>query len=91
MLHALWGLARCSACHRNVTFAELVAAYGEQVAAVPRGLPLTGQAQALLEGGADMLLVETIFDTLNAKVQQACLTRLLLLRSGKGLGCPPIP
>ena len=71
--------------HRNVTFAELVAAYGEQVAAVPRGLPLTGQAQALLEGGADMLLVETIFATLNAKVQQACLTRLLLLRCGKGM------
>eukprot|EP00048_Salpingoeca_helianthica_P021694 m.13842 g.13842 ORF g.13842 m.13842 type:complete len:1244 (-) comp6297_c0_seq2:195-3926(-) len=40
--------------HRNVTFPELVAAYGEQ-------------AKALLDGGADLLLVETIFDTLNAK------------------------
>jgi len=39
---------------RNVTFAELVAAYGEQ-------------ARGLLDGGADLLLVETIFDTLNAK------------------------
>jgi 5-methyltetrahydrofolate--homocysteine methyltransferase len=39
---------------RNVTFDELVAAYGEQ-------------ARGLLEGGADLLLVETIFDTLNAK------------------------
>jgi 5-methyltetrahydrofolate--homocysteine methyltransferase len=39
---------------RNVTFDELVAAYGEQ-------------ARGLLDGGADVLLVETIFDTLNAK------------------------
>lgn len=39
---------------RNVTFEELRAAYFEQV-------------QALAEGGADLLLVETIFDTLNAK------------------------
>ncbi|MDP2369738.1 homocysteine S-methyltransferase family protein [Rhodoferax sp.] len=39
---------------RNVTFEELRAAYYEQV-------------QALVEGGSDLLLVETIFDTLNAK------------------------
>ncbi|MEY2953929.1 MAG: hypothetical protein RLZZ401_2016, partial [Pseudomonadota bacterium] len=39
---------------RNVTFEGLRAAYYEQV-------------QALVEGGADVLLVETIFDTLNAK------------------------
>ena len=39
---------------RNVTFEQLRAAYYEQ-------------AQALVEGGADVLLVETIFDTLNAK------------------------
>ena len=39
---------------RNVTFDQLVAAYSEAAA-------------ALLEGGADLLLVETIFDTLNAK------------------------
>ena len=39
---------------RNITFDELVEAYTEQ-------------ALALLEGGADVLLVETIFDTLNAK------------------------
>ncbi|NJS37377.1 MAG: 5-methyltetrahydrofolate--homocysteine methyltransferase [Brachymonas sp.] len=39
---------------RNVTFEELRAAYYEQ-------------AEALVEGGADVLLVETIFDTLNAK------------------------
>jgi 5-methyltetrahydrofolate--homocysteine methyltransferase len=39
---------------RNISFEELRAAYFEQV-------------QALVEGGADMLLVETIFDTLNAK------------------------
>ena len=39
---------------RNVDFEELRAAYYEQV-------------EALVEGGADLLLVETIFDTLNAK------------------------
>ena len=39
---------------RNVNFEELRAAYYEQT-------------EALVEGGADVLLVETIFDTLNAK------------------------
>jgi len=39
---------------RNVSFDELVLAYGEQ-------------ARGLLDGGADILLIETIFDTLNAK------------------------
>jgi 5-methyltetrahydrofolate--homocysteine methyltransferase len=39
---------------RNVSFDELVAAYSEAVG-------------GLIEGGADLLLVETIFDTLNAK------------------------
>ena len=39
---------------RNVTFDELVEAYKEQMT-------------ALIEGGVDVLLCETIFDTLNAK------------------------
>jgi 5-methyltetrahydrofolate--homocysteine methyltransferase len=39
---------------RAITFDALVAAYAEQV-------------RGLLDGGADLLLVETIFDTLNAK------------------------
>ncbi len=39
---------------RNVTFDQLVTAYHEQV-------------RGLIEGGADVLLVETIFDTLNCK------------------------
>ncbi len=39
---------------RNVTYDELAAAYHEQ-------------ARGLVDGGADILLVETIFDTLNAK------------------------
>src|SRR6202030_2188793 len=39
---------------RAVTFDELRAAYAEQV-------------DGLIEGGADLLLIETIFDTLNAK------------------------
>jgi 5-methyltetrahydrofolate--homocysteine methyltransferase len=39
---------------RNIDFEQLRAAYYEQT-------------EALVEGGADVLLVETIFDTLNAK------------------------
>jgi len=39
---------------RNVTFEELRANYAEA-------------ARALLEGGADVLMIETVFDTLNAK------------------------
>ena len=39
---------------RNVSYDELVAAYLDQ-------------ARGLVDGGADLLLVETIFDTLNAK------------------------
>jgi 5-methyltetrahydrofolate--homocysteine methyltransferase len=39
---------------RSISFDELVIAFGEQ-------------ADALMEGGADLLLVETITDTLNAK------------------------
>lgn len=39
---------------RGVTFDQLAAAYGEA-------------AQGLIDGGVDILLVETIFDTLNAK------------------------
>ena len=40
--------------YRNITFADLAATY-EQAAV------------ALIEGGADFLMIETIFDTLNAK------------------------
>lgn len=40
--------------YRAVTFDELVKAYYEQ-------------ATALIDGGSDLLLIETIFDTLNAK------------------------
>ncbi len=39
---------------RAVTFDDLAAAYGEQI-------------DALVEGGVDLLLIETIFDTLNCK------------------------
>jgi 5-methyltetrahydrofolate--homocysteine methyltransferase len=39
---------------RNVTYDELVTAYREA-------------AEGLVDGGADLLLVETVFDTLNAK------------------------
>ncbi|MEL6292346.1 MAG: homocysteine S-methyltransferase family protein, partial [Pseudomonadota bacterium] len=40
--------------YRNVTFDELRAAYREQI-------------QGLVDGGSDIIMIETIFDTLNAK------------------------
>jgi 5-methyltetrahydrofolate--homocysteine methyltransferase len=49
---------------RNVTFDELRAAYYEQ-------------ASGLLEGGCDLFLVETIFDTLNAKAAIFALDQLM--------------
>ncbi|MCS7338141.1 MAG: methionine synthase [Verrucomicrobiae bacterium] len=58
--------------YRAVTFDQLVAAYSEQ-------------ASALIEGGVDILLVETIFDTLNAK---ACLFALLELFERLGRRLP---
>ena len=39
---------------RNITFDQLVAAYREST-------------RALAEGGVDLILIETVFDTLNAK------------------------
>ena len=49
---------------RNVSFDELRQAYREQ-------------AEALLEGGVDLFLVETIFDTLNAKAAIFALDELM--------------
>jgi 5-methyltetrahydrofolate--homocysteine methyltransferase len=49
---------------RNVSFDELQAAYREQ-------------AEGLLEGGCDLFLVETIFDTLNAKAAIFALDELM--------------
>jgi 5-methyltetrahydrofolate--homocysteine methyltransferase len=49
---------------RNVTFDQLRTAYHEQ-------------ASGLLEGGADLFLVETIFDTLNAKAAIFALDELM--------------
>jgi 5-methyltetrahydrofolate--homocysteine methyltransferase len=40
--------------YRNITFDDLVSAYSEQ-------------ARGLLDGGVDLFLVETVFDTLNCK------------------------
>ena len=48
---------------RNISFDELAETYGEG-------------ARALLEGGADFLLVETIFDTLNAKAALYAIAKL---------------
>ena len=55
---------------RSITFDELVAAYGEAV-------------DGLLEGGVDLLLVETIFDTLNAKAALMAIENAFEARGGK--------
>jgi 5-methyltetrahydrofolate--homocysteine methyltransferase len=52
---------------RAVTFDELREAYGEQ-------------AKGLVEGGADLLLLETIFDTLNAKAALYAIAELFEAR-----------
>lgn len=49
--------------YRNITFDELVEAYQEQ-------------AKGLLDGGVDILLIETIFDTANAKAALFALQKL---------------
>lgn len=62
---------------RAITFEELRVAYKQQ-------------AEALLDGGADILLVETIFDTLNAKaalfaideIQEECKIEIPIMVSG---------
>jgi len=57
---------------RAITFDELKAAYGVQ-------------AEHLLDGGVDMLLIETIFDTLNAK---AALYAIAEICEARGIDVP---
>ncbi len=56
--------------YRAVTFDELVEAYHEQ-------------ARGLMDGGADLFLVETIFDTLNAKAALFAIDQLFEERGEK--------
>lgn len=58
--------------YRAITFDELYTAYRQQV-------------EALLDGGADLLLVETVFDTLNAK---AALFAIEDVKEARGLDVP---
>jgi 5-methyltetrahydrofolate--homocysteine methyltransferase len=60
--------------YRAISFDDLVLAYGEAV-------------EGLLEGGVDLLLVETVFDTLNAKAALSAIERVFLAR---GLRLPVI-
>ena len=60
--------------YRAVTFEQVAAAYREQM-------------RGLLDGGADLILIETIFDTLNAK---AALFALQELREERGEEIPVI-
>ncbi|MFD0963537.1 homocysteine S-methyltransferase family protein [Pseudofulvibacter geojedonensis] len=58
--------------YRAVTFDELREAYKQQI-------------EALLDGGADILLVETVFDTLNAK---ACLFAIEEVKDERNIEVP---
>jgi 5-methyltetrahydrofolate--homocysteine methyltransferase len=58
--------------HRAVTFDDLRIAYAEQI-------------NGLLDGGADILLLETIFDTLNAK---AALYAIAEITEARGIDVP---
>ncbi len=58
---------------RDTTFADLEASYAEQV-------------RGLIDGGVDLLLVETIFDTLNSKAALFAIERLF----GEGLRTAPV-
>ena len=60
--------------YRNITFAQLVSAY-------------TTQAEGLIDGGADLLLVETVMDTLNCK---AALFAIQTLAEARGIDIPLI-
>jgi 5-methyltetrahydrofolate--homocysteine methyltransferase len=55
---------------RNVTFEELAANYTES-------------ADGLIDGGADLIMVETIFDTLNAKAALYALSELFRRRGAR--------
>lgn len=57
---------------RGVTWDELVSCYREN-------------AQGLLDGGADLLMIETVFDTLNAKAAVYAIQALLEERRREGL------
>ncbi|MFZ5594413.1 MAG: methionine synthase [Pseudomonadota bacterium] len=54
--------------YRNITFDQLVESYTEAV-------------RGLLDGGADILMVETVFDTLNAKAALFAIERYFDMRS----------
>ena len=60
--------------YRDVTFAQLRDAYAEAV-------------EGLVEGGADVILIETVFDTLNAK---AAIWAVLEHRESQGIDLPVI-
>lgn len=54
--------------YRAVTFDEMVSAYDEQIS-------------ALVDGGVDVILLETVFDTLNAKAAIVAINRIERSRS----------
>ena len=60
--------------YRNITFSQLVSAY-------------TTQSEGLIDGGADLLLVETVMDTLNCK---AALFAIQTLAETRGIDIPLI-
>jgi 5-methyltetrahydrofolate--homocysteine methyltransferase len=62
---------------RNITFDELRIAYAEQL-------------RGLIDGGVDLILVETIFDTLNAKAALFAYDEAMAERQAQGLARLPL-
>ena len=71
----MWHTIHCALTNVLVEFDEVVVAYTEQAA-------------ALLDGGVDILMVETIFDTLNAKAGLFAVSELLESEKYKHLDIP---
>ncbi|OAM91099.1 homocysteine S-methyltransferase family protein [Termitidicoccus mucosus] len=71
--------------YRAVTWAQVVAAYAQQIRALVAPAPDTGGAP-----GVDALLVETIFDTLNAKAALFAI-ETVFSEPDPATGAPPPP
>jgi len=63
---------------RNITFMELVDAYAEAI-------------KGLIEGGADLIMIETIFDTLNAKAAIFAIAMAFFGKFNAFLASIPLP
>ena len=79
LLHKASNQTKQKICHFKAHFIIHISAFDELVTAY------TEQARGLLDGGCDVLLVETIFDTANSK---AALYAIQQLFEDQNRSCP---